>query len=490
MFDGPLSVSNPAAVQTFRTVLDRHGFTSTAVGDAMGAALPIGKGHLRDDLPLYLRRLDAPTPLNTLIKLFSLDRAVDAAHARQAVAPLGLDDLREMGLIEDGHGGITARLRLGFHDGLVVAHDAYDEDGQTLRPDHVLNVNPTTVSLSHLTVRRQVRRALEVGTGGGALALRAARHADHVVGTDTNPRALNLAVFNAAINGVNNVEWRLGSLFEPVEGERFDLIFANPPYVISPDSDFIFRDGGRRGDALCEEIVRRSPAYLNAGGFATFLINWAIRGSEAWSAPLARWVEGNACDSWLMLSAAQDPTVYAAIWNRSRDRDAYAAGVDRWQRYFTDLGISLIGLGAVVLRRRDEGGWVRADALTGNVTSPAGHHIERLFAAGDRLAALTSDEALLEERFTAAPDHRLQQRLRIEDGRYVVEAAEVGLIEGLPFHGSVDVYAMRVLAGCDGRRTLGEIAQSIAADAGIDAAAFTAGCPAIVRRLVASGFLL
>ena len=88
------------------------------------------------------------------------------------------------------------------------------------------------------------------------------------------------------------------------------------------------------------------------------------------------------------------------------------------------------------------------------------------------------------------PERRLRrQRLGIEDGRYVVEAAEVGLIDGLPFHGSVDVYAMRLIAACDGRRTLGEIAQSIAADAGIDAAAFTAGCPAIVRRLVASGFL-
>ena len=78
---------------------------------------------------------------------------------------------------------------------------------------------------------------------------------DHVVATDTNPRALNLAVFNAAFNGVTNVEWRLGSLFDAVAGESFDLIFSNPPYVISPDSQFIFRDGGRRGDALCAEIV-------------------------------------------------------------------------------------------------------------------------------------------------------------------------------------------------------------------------------------------
>ena len=489
-FDGPLRVSNLQAITTLRSVLDRHGFTGPAVGEAIGSALPFGKAHLRDDLPVYLRRIEAPTPLNTLIKLFVLDRSVDEARAMQAVAPLEVDDLREMGLIEDGARGIRARLRLSYHDGLVLAHDAYDEERRTVRPDHVLDVNPTTVALSNLTVRRQVKRALEIGTGCGVLALRAARHADRVIGTDTNPRALNLAVFNAAINGVTNVEWRLGSLFDPVDGEQFDLIFSNPPYVISPDSQFVFRDGGRRGDELCEEIVRRAPGYLNEGGFATFLINWAVRGGEDWAAPLSRWVAGNSCDSWFMLSAAQEPMTYAAIWNRTRDRDAYTAGVDRWTRYFEELGVALVGLGAVVLRRRSAGGWVRADHLPESVTAPASHHIERVFEAGDRLAGLASDHALLNECFRAAADHRMQQRLKIENGRYAMEAAEVRLIEGLPFNGTVDAYAIQLLQRCDGRRTVAEIADAIAADAGIDAVAFTAACPAIVRRLMASGFLV
>src|SRR5204862_6374133 len=176
-----------------------------------------------------------------------------------------------------------------LHEGLLIAHDAYDEEKKALRADHVLDVNPTTISLSNMTVRRKVPRALEIGTGCGVLALLASRHADHVVGTDTNARALNIASFNAAINGIHNVEWRMGSLFDAVEGETFDLIFCNPPYVISPDSQFIFRDGGRRGDALCEEIIRRTPRYLNEGGFATVLINWAIRHGDQWSAPLRAW---------------------------------------------------------------------------------------------------------------------------------------------------------------------------------------------------------
>lgn len=490
VFDGPLNLSDLPAIEGLRAVLVKHGFTGTAVVDALGRALPLGKAHMRDDMPLYLRRLDAPTPINTLIKLFVLDRSVDASRAAQAFAPVDLDDLRAIGLIEDGPRGVRARLRLSVHEGLILAHDAYDEETRTLRPDHVLDVNPTTLSLSNLTVRRPVARALEIGTGCGVLALLASRHADHVVATDTNGRALNLAAFNATINGIRNVEWRLGSLFDVVAGERFDLIFSNPPYVISPDSHFIFRDGGRRGDALCAEIVRRAPEFLTDGGFASFLVNWAIPQGEDWSDPLRRWVDGNHCDSWLMMSTSQDPMTYAAIWNRGRDREKYSAGLDRWTRYFEELGLRALGLGAVVLRRRDSGAaWVRADYLEDSVSDPAGAHIERLFAAEDHLAALAGDAALLAERFAAAADHRVHQVLKLEGGRYVIDTAQVRLHGGLPFHGNVDAYGLQLLARADGRRPLEEIATEMAHEAGAEPATFVTAAAAIARRLVASGFL-
>ena len=83
-----------------------------------------------------------------------------------------------------------------------------------------------------------------------------------------NARALAYAKFNAALNGVGNVETRLGSFFEPVDGEQFDLVVANPPYVVSPESAYLFRDGGLRGDAVSEHVVRHAPASLAPGAFA------------------------------------------------------------------------------------------------------------------------------------------------------------------------------------------------------------------------------
>ena len=52
---------------------------------------------------------------------------------------------------------------------------------------------------------------------------------------------------------------RAGSFFEPVAGERFGLVTCNPPYVISPESAFLFRDSGREGDAVRETSSARCP---------------------------------------------------------------------------------------------------------------------------------------------------------------------------------------------------------------------------------------
>jgi SAM-dependent methyltransferase len=490
VFDGPLDPADAHAVAGFRRVLDRHDFAGASVLAAFGGVLPVGKFHYRDDLPLYLRRLAALTPINTLIKLFVLDQWLDEAAVREAIDPVGVDDLRRMGLIEAGPLGIRAQVRLSGYDGLVLAHDRYDEQAPALREDHVLDVNPTTVMLANLTVRRPVRTALDIGTGCGVLALLAARHSERVVAVDTNPRALNLAAFNARLNGIANVEWRQGSLFDPVEGSRFDLIVCNPPYVMSPDARYLFRDGGRRGDAMSEEIVRRMPAYLEEGGFASILCNWGLRVGEEVAAPVRRWVDGSGCDAWVLWSATQDPLTYAAMWTRSRDRGAYDAALERWGTYFAELGFDAIGLGGVILRRRTaDANWMRADKLPERPLEQGDAHIRRIFDAQDCLARLMTDDALLGQAFLAAHDHRLRQTFAMRDGTYHPESADVELESGLGFRGSVDPYTINLLVRCDGRRSLADIATELAAQGGADRAQIAPACAEIARRLASLGFL-
>src|SRR6185295_16402497 len=135
---------------------------------------------------------------------------------------------------------LVGAVRLVPHGVLLVASDLPDDEG--LHPDHVAGMHRPSVTLADLTVRRHVARALDMGTGCGIQALLAAQHAELVVATDVNERALAFADLNAALNDLDNVETRAGSFFEPVEGETFELVVSNPPYVISPEIAYVFRD--------------------------------------------------------------------------------------------------------------------------------------------------------------------------------------------------------------------------------------------------------
>jgi len=486
---GPLDLSRPSVITELGRLLLAHGYAGDAVPAALGTPPSSGKPHIRDDMPLYLRRLERPTPLNTFIKLFVLSQPVSEAEARDAFAPLPVEQIEALGLLSRVPAGLQATLRLSAYNELVLAHDSYDRRGD-VNEDHVLDVNPTTRTLAALMVRRPARAALDVGTGCGVIALLAARFSERVVGVDTNQRALNLARFNAALNDVHNVEFREGSLFDPVRGERFDLIACNPPYVISPESRYVFRDGNRRGHGMCEEVVRRLPDYLEAGGYASVLCNWGIGGDEEWPAPLRRWVSGSGCDAWLLCNGTQDSLTYAAAWNAGPDRVAYEDALERWTAYHRELGYEQIGLGAVILRRRQDGvAWVRTDRFPAGPIDSDHTLIQRIFDNQDLLSALDSDEALLSRAFVPAP-HRLEQTFSLSNGRYVAGDSQVELLAGLRFRGDVDPYTIHLLTCCDGRRTLAEIADDLTSKATTNPAEVRRAAAAISRRLVSLGFLV
>ena len=111
------------------------------------------------------------------------------------------------GLVESAGGLVSPRVRLVPHDDLLIVSDIPDEAED--QPDHVAGIHNPSVTLAHLTIRRPVETALDVGTGSGIQAILAARHSARVVATDLSERALNFATFNALLNGAR------GSSFAP-----------------------------------------------------------------------------------------------------------------------------------------------------------------------------------------------------------------------------------------------------------------------------------
>lgn len=119
---------------------------------------------------------------------------------------------------------------------------------------------------------RPGERVLDVFTGSGVLAIAAARAgAGETWAVDVSRRAALCAALNARWNGVE-VTVRRGSMLEPVRGERFDTIVANPPYVpsiehgVEPRGAARAWEGGRDGRALIDPFLAQAPEHLLPGG--------------------------------------------------------------------------------------------------------------------------------------------------------------------------------------------------------------------------------
>jgi methylase of polypeptide subunit release factors len=167
------------------------------------------------------------------------------------------------------HGGNWHSLvRLSTLHRRLFIHSAYptvDADAVFFGPD---TYRFTTALTRHLETRTSpVRRAVDIGcgTGAGAIVLALERPGAEVLAVDINDAALWLTAINAALADTPNVMPHRSNLLSAVDGQ-FDLIIANPPYLLDCTERTYRHGGGGLGEGLSLAITRVAMDRLAPGG--------------------------------------------------------------------------------------------------------------------------------------------------------------------------------------------------------------------------------
>jgi len=460
-----------------------------------------------------VRALAAPaaaTPAAVLARLFVLGMQVSPEQLAAALPALGIDGAIQLGLVALERDGLRAALDLrpySFVDAHGVGSWWIASDlgeltvGGALREDHVLGVGGASLTLSGLMIDTPVDSALDLGTGCGIQALHAARHATRVIATDISPRALRIAALNAELNGIRNIEFRLGSLFEPVVGERFGHIVSNPPFVITPRADGVpsyeYRDGGMVGDALVASLIAGLAAHLEPGGIAQLLGNWEYRdGVDGTGVVDGRngldrvgvWVASTGLDAWVVEREVQDAALYSETWIRdggTRPGPEFDRLYEAWLDDFDRRGVKAVGFGYLTLRASSRG-LSRYERLDSAVGGGLGVHVAHTLAGNDWQWERTDDQ-LGRARLELAPDVT-------EERHYWPGAADptvMMLRQGGGFARSVplDTGLAALVGACDGELSVRAIIAAIAQLLEVDAAELSADLLPSIRELVTTGFL-
>lgn len=348
-------------------------------------------------------------------------------------------------------------------------------------PGHVPGVGNAPLSLLNSIPQLPAdARVLDLGTGSGVLALVLAANAGaeppKIFGSDIHARALDYARVAAAAQGLESplVNWVQGSWFEPFSAQStnagaFDVIVANPPFVIGPSVDLdaeeghVYRDSGLPLDAASKLVVEQSVQHLAPGGHAHLLIGWALgeEGSNAASSAAERilgWLPDEGARAWVLQRDEVDVATYVTTWLRDESIDPRSTAgqlrTTEWLDFFARHQITRIGLGWIHIEKIEGATELTVESL--DHALPAGAYlgleaaqwfarcrwIDQLEVPGRSAAT-----AVAESRYRLGRGVILEKTASATDQGFGDESARLTRIDGPGWSHEVDGVLATILAG-------------------------------------------
>jgi hypothetical protein len=279
-----------------------------------------------------------------------------------------------------------------------------------------------------------------------------------------------------------------------VRGERFDLILANPPFFVTPSVRRVYSDNSMELDGFCRMLIRQAPEHLNENGYCQMMIEWVQVRGQPWQDRLKEWLEDLGCDSQVLVSYVRSAADYVMIRAQEFREDELGAAdqaalTTEWQTYFEGNRVEAVYGGFIVLRKREGQNRIRMEELGAPPMRPFGEFLRRTFENRDALEKHASEEEMLATRPALPASARLVKQYAISPEGWKLASVDLQLGEGLPYSLALQPQVAEFVALCDGRKTLGEIANQFAGALGVDAVMLRRECCGIVRQLADRGMV-
>ena len=482
----PLSSDN---AERFREVCRSADYTDTHLEETLGTEIPPPQHHEQWEQIASLAAGDAA--FHALARLFFLGTSIRDEEANAVLPSSFLRSCVDCGLLAtDGNVFRSAALVVPVGDMLLAAdlHLAVSQDDGSYVP----TISQPALHLRSLAIRKPTGRMLDLCGGFALHGIMASHFSSEVVTTDLNPRAKEYAVFNAALNGCDNIKAVTGNLFGPVQGERYDLILSNPPFVVSFEGSATFRDSPIELDGFVHQMLTQASDYLEDGGVFQAICEWVEFEGQDWQERLAGWFQGSGCDVWVLTANRQSPSSYAQgrLRETTSDETELASNLESWEQNFRDRRVASIHGGFIFLRRRQGANWFDVTQITRGIGAPIGDAIAQGFEGRDLVFCDDGDQALLASRLGIANGMRQVAKSHWERQSWRTDSISLQPDDGLPVSIGVDDQVLCLVEMFDGDRSVDEALEAFANRVGIPVESARKQGLQLVRSMIQNGVLV
>lgn len=458
----PLQMVTAGQFATLRAFFSQAGFTEKALRQRLD---------VRPGTELDLAALSSRPSLNSkvsdsldaIIHLFVLGESLPAADVVSLFPPAVWEAFSQTHMAgpdtADPKRSVAAVALYPIRD-LIIASDRWTNPDHSPRQMFADIVYPALTKSAKqfidYTSYEPCEDFLELCAGTAPAALLASRSAKNVWATDIAERSLNFAKFNAALNGIQNVTFAQGDLFQPLEGRMFDRIAAHPPYVPVLRPAEIFYGGGEVGEEITKRIIAELPSKLKPGGRLYCRTLGTERPGHSFENRVREWLgeQHPEFDVGLFVVQNLEPRQFAI--EETLKKNGGMAELAQWERQFAKNDVRELVIGILVIQRHN----TQRPAFTIRRTLGKGTPVGAVEWAMRWEAELQTEDAanrLLRVNPRAASGISITVRHILREGEISPENFTLSVESPFATDCKVQPWMAALLPRCDGKTSIAEL---------------------------------